>query len=155
MLTATKNAIIVEALENGERLPVYNHEKVISLNDISIYTDDNDVPLRDVFTKLYEKQNGKPASIDIKKADKKALHDFLSLALPNFDKDRVHNSDIIKIIKWYNILVDAGFTSFEEDKEQPSVEKNEQEESSKEAEKQGETVETPASKKGKVAKTKK
>lgn len=155
MLTATKNAIIVEALENGERLPVYNHEKVISLNDISIYTDDNDVPLRDVFTKLYEKQNGKPASLDVKKADKKALNDFLSLALPNFDKDRVHNSDIIKIIKWYNILVAAGFTSFEEDKEQPSAEQPEKEESPKEAEQQEETVETPAPKKGKVAKTKK
>ncbi|MBO8447218.1 MAG: DUF5606 domain-containing protein, partial [Bacteroidetes bacterium] len=118
MLAASKKAIIVEALADGTRMPVYPHEKMISLNDISIYTNDEDVPLRDVFTKLYEVLKGEKTTLDLKNADKKALQDFLATALPDFDRDRVHNSDIIKIAKWYNLLIGAGFTSFEEDKEE-------------------------------------
>lgn len=127
MLAASKKAIIVEVLADGTRMPVYPHEKMISLNDISIYTNDEDVPLRDVFTKLYEVLKGEKTTLDLKNADKKALQDFLATALPDFDRDRVHNSDIIKIAKWYNLLIGAGFTSFEEDKEAEDAGGNEKE----------------------------
>lgn len=134
MLAASKKAIIVEALADGTRMPVYPHEKMISLNDISIYTNDEDVPLRDVFTKLYEVLKGEKATLDLKNADKNALQDFLATALPDFDRDRVHNSDIIKIAKWYNLLIGAGFTSFEEDKAEEDAGGKEAPEATKEKE---------------------
>ena len=59
LLSRGKNNLIVENITTGKRMPTYPHEKVISLPDISIYTEGGDVPLPDVLEKLYAKADGK------------------------------------------------------------------------------------------------
>ena len=80
-----------------------------------MFTDNEDVPLGEILTKLRDKENGKVASLNWRKASAKELQAYFGEVLPNFDRDRVHNSDIKKLLQWYEILVKAGETNFEED----------------------------------------
>ena len=86
-----------------------------SLGDIAMYTDDEDKPLGEIMCALRDKEAGKTASLDYKKASGAELQEYFASFLPNFDRDRVHSSDIKKLIQWYNILVNAGITDFEEE----------------------------------------
>ena len=111
LLSRGKNSLIVESLQTGKRTPTYPHEKVISLADITMYSDSGDVPLPDVFQAVYDKTEGK--SVDVKAlGDDQALRDFFAEILPDFDRERVHNSDIRKLFSWYNQLIAAGVTEF-------------------------------------------
>lgn len=114
LISQGKNMLIVESLTDKKRLPAYGNEKIISLGDISMYTDDDDVPLREVLLSMKTKENGQAVALDIKKASSEELNAYLAVVLPEFDRDRVHTSDIKKLISWYNILVGAGMTDFEE-----------------------------------------
>ncbi len=108
--------IIVEALDaTHKRFPAFGTDKIISLADIAMYTDQEEVPLREVLKKVYELESGKRTSIDSKKASKEELADFMTKALPNYDRDRVYPTDIKKLILWYNILIDNDITNFDED----------------------------------------
>lgn len=101
VISQTKYGLIAENLEDGKRIPVYSNFKVSSLGEISIYTDEADVPLNDVFLKIMEKENGK--AVDVKSdADIKA---YFESVLPTYDRDRVYPSDMKKLLKWYNALV--------------------------------------------------
>jgi hypothetical protein len=62
------------------------------------------------------KENGAVCSVDVKKASSKELFDYFAQILPNYDQDRVHASDIKKLITWYNILINNGITEFKEEK---------------------------------------
>ena len=95
-----------------KRIPAYSHDKVISLGDIAMYTDADEVALGEVLESLKDKENGAVASIDYKKASQAELHAFMAEVLPSYDRDRVHTSDIKKLIQWYNILVSNGITEF-------------------------------------------
>lgn len=115
LLSQGRNMLIVESLDaTKKRIPVYASDKVTSLGDISMYTDENDVPLSQVLAALKTKENGAPVSFDYKKASLAELQEFFAQVLPNFDRDRVYAGDIKKLIQWYNILVNAGITDFEE-----------------------------------------
>lgn len=106
-----KNMLIVESLADNKRVPAYAKDKVISLGDIAIYTDEAEVPLHEVLTSIKNKENGEKASIDSSaKPDK--LRAYLAEVLPNFDRERVYPSDIKKLISWYNLLIAAGITDF-------------------------------------------
>ncbi len=108
--------LIVEALDaTHKRFPAFGNEKIISLGDVAIYTDEEEVPLREVLKRVLELHEGKPAPIDVKTASKEELADFMAEALPDYDRDRVYPTDIRKLILWYNILVDNGLTNFDED----------------------------------------
>lgn len=113
------NIIIVESLVDGKRFPSYSRDKVVSLNDIAMFTETDDIPLRDVLKMMFDLEKGAECSVDFK-ADGSVLRDYFSKVLPNFDRERVHNGDIKKLIQWYNILVKAGFTHFEEETEKNS-----------------------------------
>lgn len=113
-----KNMLILESLTEKKRVPAYTHEKILSLGDIAIYTEEGETPLANVLQSMKEKEAGKVASVDPKKADGKALTDYLASVLPNFDRDRVYTSDIKKLISWYNILVQSGHDNFVEKKEE-------------------------------------
>ncbi|MBQ7495291.1 MAG: DUF5606 domain-containing protein [Bacteroidaceae bacterium] len=105
--------LIVESLdERHHRQPAFATDKVISLADIAMYTDAEEVPLADVLTALQKKENGQPASLDYKKASKEQLFDFFAEILPNFDRDRVFPSDVKKLLQWYDILIANGLTDF-------------------------------------------
>ena len=75
----------------------------------------DDVPLGEVLAKLRDKEEGKVASLNWRKASAKELQNYFAEVLPDFDRDRVHTSDIKKLLQWYEILVKAGITNFEED----------------------------------------
>jgi len=122
LISQGNNMIIVESLKDKRRMPAYGNDKIISLGDIAMFTDDEDVPLRQVLKAVQEKNGGKLVAIDTKKASNDELREFMQGVLPNFDRDRVHPSDIKKLIQWYNLLTENGLTDFEEEK--PAEEEN-------------------------------
>ena len=106
LISQGKNMLIVETIDAAKkRFPAYGNEKIISLADIAMYTNDSEVPLRDVLRSIKEKENAAIASIDVKKATSEQLR----------DRDRVYTNDIKKLILWYNILVSNGITDFGEE----------------------------------------
>ncbi|MDE6369868.1 MAG: DUF5606 domain-containing protein [Duncaniella sp.] len=108
-----KGMLIVEEIATGKRTPAYARDKVISLGDISMYTDEDDVPLADVLEAVKTKNDGKP--VDIKAlGDDKAIREYFGEILPNYDRERVYTTDIKKLFAWYNLLVAAGMTDFKE-----------------------------------------
>lgn len=103
--------VIVESLADGKRMNVAAHAKVSALTEISMFTEGEDIALADVFTRIYEHTQGK-AAIDPKESPEKLKAAFAEV-LPEYDRDRVHVSDMKKCFSWFNILVAAGFTKFE------------------------------------------
>ena len=107
--------LIVETLDaQKKRMPAFGADKVISLADIAMYTDEKEVPLREVLENIKKKESGKATSIDYRKASKEELYSYLGEVLPNFDRDRVYPTDVKKLIQWYNILIENGLDDFEE-----------------------------------------
>lgn len=117
LVSQGKNMLIVESLLDGRRSPAYGNDKIVSLGDISMFTNEEDVPLRQVLKNMLEKEQGAEVALDAKKAKADELADYLQTVLPDFDRDRVHPNDIRKLISWYNILVKSGNTEFEEKSE--------------------------------------
>ena len=116
LVSQAKGMLIVESLLNGKRMPAYAHDKVTSLADISIYTEDEDVPLREVFESIKQKEQGKTVQIQ-SSSDGVAYKEYLNTVLPDYDKERVYLSDIKRIINWYNLLVEKGLDDFKQDDE--------------------------------------
>ena len=114
LISQGKNMLIVESLVDKKRVPAYGHEKIISLGDIAMYTDTDDVPLSEVLEAVKKKENGAAATLDVKKAGKAELFAYFGEVLPNFDRDRVYPTDIKKLIAWYNLLIANGITDFAE-----------------------------------------
>lgn len=117
-----KNMLIVESLATGKRTPAYARDKVMSLGDISIYTNDGgDTPLAKVLEAVRVANDGK--AIDIKAiGGEKELREYFATIMPDYDEDRVYGSDIRKIFQWYNQLLEAGFTTFAEAEEDAAAE---------------------------------
>ena len=106
-----KNMLIVESIADGKRTPAYARDKVISLGDISIYTDEGDVPLWEVLESVKVKSNGE--QVDIKSSgNDAAVREYFAGILPNFDREKVYTSDIRKLLTWYNQLLAGGITEF-------------------------------------------
>ena len=116
LVSRGNNNLIVEAVdETHRRIPVFASDRVTSLADIAMFTDSEDVPLWQVLSNLRNLEEGKVSSLNYKKASAKELQDYFAQVLPEFDRDRVHNSDIKKLIQGYNILVSNGISDFEKD----------------------------------------
>ena len=122
LVAESKNNIIVESLETSKRIPVHSTSKVSALEDIAIYTENGDVPLKSVFKAIYEKENGGPALSP--KASGNELKSYFEKVVPEFDKDRVYVSDIKKVLLWYNSLQQKELLDFTEQKE--NVQENEE-----------------------------
>ena len=114
LVSRGKGSLIVENLLDHKRIPAFASDRVTSLADIAMYTDDEDMPLGNILIAQRDMESGKKASIDYKKASGSELNDYFAKFVPNFDRDRVHTSDIKKLVQWYNILIEAG-VNFEED----------------------------------------
>ena len=107
--------LIVETIDaQKKRFPAFAADKVISLADIAMYTDEKEVPLRQVLNNIKAKEDGKVAQLDWRKASKEELFAFMGEVLPNFVRDRVYPADVKKLIQWYNILIENGLTDFDE-----------------------------------------
>jgi Domain of unknown function (DUF5606) len=101
-----KNNIIVESLEEKKRFPAYSSDRISALDDISIYTYEEDKPLKEIYKTIFEKENG--GAILSHKEDLSKLTAYLLEVLPNYDQERVYPSDIKKLFQWYNLLLKAG-----------------------------------------------
>lgn len=112
LVSRGNNMLIVESLVDGKRMPTYTRDKVVSLGEISMFTNGDDVSLSEVLTSLGKHENNATCSVDLKKATTDDLRAFFAKILPDFDRDRVYPSDIRKLIQWYNILINAGITDF-------------------------------------------
>ena len=117
LLSSARNMIIVEMVDaTKKRTPVHNTDKVVMLDDIAIYTDTEEVPLREVFAKIYEKENG-VLSIDLKMATPEELVEYFEGIMPDYDRERVYLTHIKKMFSWYNILVANGVVDFKEEEQ--------------------------------------
>ena len=116
LVSRAKNSLIVEALdETHKRMPAFGTDRITSLADIAMFTETDDVPLMKVLASMRDIEGGKETTINFKKATPEELHEYFTKVLPDWDKERVQNSHIKKLIQWYNILVKAGITDFEEE----------------------------------------
>jgi dephospho-CoA kinase len=116
LVSRGKNNLIVEALDaTHRRQPAFGTDRITSLADIAMFTDSDDIPLMDVLESLKTLENGNKSAIDYKKASGDDLREYFAKVLPNYDRDRVHTSDIKKLIQWYNILIENGITDFKEE----------------------------------------
>lgn len=119
-IAQSKNGIIVEALSDGKRSNASASAKVSSLSEIAIFTETDDIPLAKVFENIYAQTGGKETISP--KSTPEQLKTFFAEALPEYDRDRVHVSDIKKVVAWYNILVAAGMTEFKTGNEEENKE---------------------------------
>ena len=123
MVSQGKNMLIIESLTDKKRIPAYARDKVISLGDIAIYTNEKEVPLYEVLSSVKQKENGQKVSIELSKASPDELCAYLAELLPDFDRERVYPTDIKRLLTWYNLLLEAGITEYE-----PQEEKQEKKE---------------------------
>lgn len=115
LVSRGNRSLIVETLDEvKKRMPAFATDKVISLADIAMYTDEGEVPLREVLNSLKKKEKGQLSAFDYKKASREELASYFAEILPNYDRDRVYPADIKKLVSWYNLLVKAGMTDFDE-----------------------------------------
>jgi len=116
LISQGRNAIIVENLETRKRMSAFSTMRVSSLEEIAIFTEEEDVPLVDIFRKIHEKENGGP-TIDFKSPNEE-LKRYFEEVLPGYDKDRVYVSDMKKIFNWYNLLRKLEMVHFEPEKKE-------------------------------------
>ena len=113
--TQTRSGFLAESLLDGKKISVSARQNVSLLSEIAIYTLTEEVPLRVIFTKIQEKENGGEAISH--KASKDELEEYFFGVLPDYDEDRVYPSDIKKVVQWYNLLHKKGLTDFSEPEE--------------------------------------
>ena len=120
LVSTSKTITLVESLIDKKRLPIYPQEKIVSLGEIAIYTLEDEIPLKDVFTKIKENENGEKIADDVKSSNKE-MFSYFETVLPTYDKEKVYASDIKKIINWYNLLIE---NSIDFEVEEDIVEEN-------------------------------
>ena len=108
LVSQGKGNLIVEGLLDHKRTVAFASDRVTSLTDIAMYTETEDKPLGDILMAQREMESGKKASVNYKKASGAELQEYFAKFVPDFDRDRVHNSDIKKLIQWYDILIESG-----------------------------------------------
>jgi hypothetical protein len=116
VIAQAKNGVVVESLIDKKRSTAFASQRISALSDISIYTTGEDMPLKEVFAKIYAAENG-GAAIDTKAANDAALREYTDKVLPEYDKDRVHTSDLKKLYNWYNLLQKSGLLETKEEEE--------------------------------------
>ena len=103
----SKGGVIVKSLLDDKKFPITAMHTISTLNEISIYTYDEEVPLRIVLKTIGEKEAGKETISH--KENGKVLTSYFREILPNFDEDRVYTSNIKKVVQWYNLLASTNF----------------------------------------------
>jgi len=122
LVSRSKSGVIVESISDKKRFPAFATDRISSLEEISMFTYEKDVPLKEVFKSIFDKEEG-GKSID-PKSDSKILKEYMEIILPEFDRDRVYVSDMKKLISWYNLLQENDLLDFltEEVEEVPASE---------------------------------
>ena len=124
MVGETKSGLIVESLEDNKKFPVFSHEQISSLKEISIYTETDSVSLKEVLKKLRELQQDKPVD-NPKKASSDDLKALFIQIVPDYDIDAVYVSDMKKVFTWYNLLLKNDMLDFADDEDEKDSEAKE------------------------------
>ena len=114
-----RNGIIVESLESGKRMHAFTSMKVSALEDIAIYTKDEEIQLEEVLARIHKYEN--VAETISPKSNTDDLKDYFSAVLPKYDRDRVYVSDIKKVLSWYNLLLKYDLLKTDKPKKKPNV----------------------------------
>ena len=130
MISNTKNGVLVESLLDGKRIPAFSHERISSLEEISVFTETDDVPLKQIFQSMYNIMNQQQALSH--KSSAKELTAFFASVLPDYDSDRVYVSDIKKMVQWYNLLQAKGLIDLSDDPETKDTDSSEDNDNEKE-----------------------
>ena len=113
--------LIVESVLDGKCSPAFAHERMSSLEEISIFSVDEDRPLKEVFMMIHEKMGDK-VDFDYKKASNDELREKFAFVMPDYDEDAVYPSDMKKVFAWYQMLNDKGLLDFTVEEAQPEAE---------------------------------
>lgn len=114
LVSQTKGGAVVMNLVTGQKYPVFKTDRISSLGEIRLFTETDERPLDEVMQAIHKVLDGKPTPFEPKKAEGKELFDLLEKALPDYDRERVHTSDVKKLFSWYNILLGANKITFDE-----------------------------------------
>ncbi|MEE4177156.1 MAG: DUF5606 domain-containing protein [Bacteroides sp.] len=120
VISQTKNGLVAESLTDGKKIPVFLSDRSSALEDISIFTQTEDIPLKEILLKIYEKEDGK-SCIEAKE-DPAKLKAYFESILPDYDQDRVYISDIKKVFTWYNLLLEKDMIKPEEPEQEEKPE---------------------------------
>ena len=113
--------LIVESVLDGKCSPAFARDRMSSLEEISIFSTDEDRPLKDVFKMIHEKMGDK-VDFDYKKASNEELREKFAFVMPDYDEDAVYPSDMKKVFAWYQMLMDKNLLDFTEEEAQPEAE---------------------------------
>jgi hypothetical protein len=113
--------LIVESVLDGRCTPAFARDRMSSLEEISIFSTDEDRPLKDVFKMIHEKMGDK-VDFDYKKASNDELREKFAFVMPDYDEDAVYPSDMRKVFAWYQMLMDKNLLDFTEEEAQPEAE---------------------------------
>ena len=108
LVSQTKGGAVVKNLVSGQKYPVFKNDRISSLGEIRLFTESDERPLSEVMEALYKRMEAKPTAFDPKKASSEEMFGLLGEAMPDYDRERVHTSDVKKLFTWYNILLSAG-----------------------------------------------
>ncbi|MBQ9436399.1 MAG: DUF5606 domain-containing protein [Bacteroidales bacterium] len=120
LISQNKTSFIVESLNDGKRIPAFSHDGVSTLDNISIFTEDNDIPLVKVLQAIYTKENG--AALP-EKMDNEQMKKYFAEILPDYDRERVYVSNMKKVFSWYNILIEHKLIDVENASEEKKEDK--------------------------------
>ncbi len=112
LVSQTKSGALVESLLDKRRMPAFAHERISSLKDITMFGMEEDKPLIEIFQNIYKLEDGKECLSH--KSSEKELKDYMEKVFPDYDKDRVHLSDMKKLFSWYNILLKNNLVDLEQ-----------------------------------------
>ncbi len=116
VIAQTKNGIVVESIIDKKRITAFSNERMSSLEEISIFSENEDIPLKEVFKSFYDKYDGQKSISH--KSDNKILKSTFEEIVPDYDTERVYVSDIKKVIQWYNLLAEKEMLNFEDEVEE-------------------------------------
>lgn len=109
--------IIVESVVDGKHTPAFAQDRMSSLEEISIFSTDEDRPLKEVFKMINEKMGDK-VDFDFKKASNDELREKFASVMPDYEEEAVYPSDMRKVFAWYQMLMDKGLLDFTEEPEE-------------------------------------
>ncbi len=102
ILTTGRNSLVVQSMTDGKRMSIAATSRVSSLGDITMYTTGEDIHLRDVLHRIHDHTGGKEGVSH--KASPAEIREFVDAIIPELDHERVYNSDLKKLIQWFNTL---------------------------------------------------
>jgi len=117
--------IVAESLIDGKRVTLFSHERISALEDISIFTHEEDMKLKDVLKIIFEKLEGQPAISP--KSSANELRTFMEEMLPNYDAERVYDSDLKRLVSWYNLLLEKNLIDNQPDEEETQESESQEE----------------------------